>query len=243
MPATTRYECHLVRTGPLLAQAQALRLRVLAEDMERAPPTLSSGRDEDWYDAHCDHLVVRAAALDRVVATWRALPPEEALRLGCYPADELFELAGLEVLRARMVELGKVCLHPSHRTPDLEQLLWTSLGRYLLERGHDFVLACASIAMTDGGHAAAAIYRAIADAAPSPDDLRTLPRRGLPLERLGVGRATKLPREMRAWIDNGAWVCGEPAWDRGFERAWIPTLLPLSRMRLRSLKDFLAKAA
>jgi len=40
-----------------------------------------------------------------------------------------------------------------------------------------------------------------------------------------------------------AWVCGEPTWDRDFDRADIPLLLPLARMQARAARTFLAVAA
>lgn len=236
-----RLESRILGGSAHLGEALELRCRVAAEEVGRAAGT--AGREEDWYDAHCDHLVVRDLAMDRVVATWRALPPQTAMRLGCYAADELFHLEPLEVLRDRMVEIGRFCVHPAYRDGAVERHLWTELGRYLVERGHDFILGTATIGMGDGGHAAASAHRALAEAAASPDDLRVRPRRGLPLERLRPSDSFRLPRELQGWLASGAWVCGEPAWDRAFERACLPMLLPLARMRVRALRHFLARAA
>lgn len=236
-------EAHVVRDRALIRQAQALRYRVLAEDTGRHPAGAGVQLDEDRFDPHCEHLVMRDIAADRLVATYRLLAPDAARRAGSYAAEDLFELGLLGVLRGRMVELGRVCVHPAYRCAAVSHMLWKSLASYLLERGHDYVLGCVTLDLADGGHAAASIYRRAASAAQSPDDLRALAYRPLPLERLRDSVPAKRPALLAELMDLGAWVCGEPGLDRDFGRAEVPLLLPLARMRTRNVREFLAKAA
>lgn len=240
---TTRFSLHLVRSGTLVREAQALRRRVLAEAMDGRAIDPRSDIDQDWYDARCEHLVVRDVGADRAIATYRILPPEAALPIGGCSLDETFDLQALDLLRARMVEVSRFCVHAAYRTAGIEAMMWTRLGEYLLEQGHDYVVGCSSLGVSDGGHAAASMYRLAASRSSSPDDLRIIPRLALPLERLRDTLATPLPRLLQSWLENGAWVCGEPSWDRSFDCAHVPLLLPLARMRARSLRQFLAKAA
>ena len=241
--AVARLEAHVVRDRALVRQAQALRYRVLAEDLGHHPAGAGMQLDEDRFDSHCEHLVVRDIAADRVVATYRLLAPDAARRAGSYAAEDLFELGLLGVLRGRMVELGRVCVHPAYRGAAMSHVLWSSLARYLLERGHDYVLGCVTLGLADGGHAAASIYRDAASAAQSPDDLRALAYRPLPLERLRDSVRAKPPALLASLMGRGAWVCGEPGLDRDFGRAEVPLLLPLARMRTRNARQFLADAA
>lgn len=241
--AVARLEAHVVRDRALIRQAQALRYRVLAEDIGHHPAGAGMQLDEDRFDPHCEHLVVRDIAADRMVATYRLLAPDAARHAGSYAAEDLFDLGLLGVLRGRMVELGRVCVHPAYRCAAVGHLLWSSLARYLLERGHDYVLGCVALGLADGGHAAASIYRQAASAAQSPDDLRALACRPLPLERLRDSLPGKPPSLLAALMARGAWVCGEPGLDRSFTRAELPLLLPLARMRTRNTRQFLADAA
>jgi putative hemolysin len=195
------------------------------------------------FDEHCEHLVVRDVAADRLVATCRLLAPDAARRAGGYAADELFELGLLDVLRGRMVELGRLRVDPAYRCAAVSRILWTTLAQYLLEHRHDYLLTCAAVSLADGGHAAASIYCRAALDAPSPDDLRALAYRPLPLERLRHSIPAKPPAMMAAAMEHGAWICGEPGLDRGFARAEIPLLLPLARMRTRNARQFLSNAA
>lgn len=240
--ASSRLEVAIVQDGLLVRAAQALRWRILAEALGRPPSAAGYELDHDWYDRHCEHLVVRDLRRERVVGTCRLLPSAAAARLGGYSADDLFDLEMLDMLRLRMVEMGKLCVHPAYRGR-IEPLMWGAIGRYLLERGDDYVLGCVSLAVDDGGHVAASAYRGAMESSASPDDLRVRPRRPLPLEHLSVAPTPKVPPALGSWLANGAWVCGEPAWDRGIVSASLPLLLPLARMRIKSLKPFLDEAA
>lgn len=243
-PRRARLEAHVVSDRALIRQAQSLRYRVLCEETGPPPAVGASLRlDQDRFDDHCEHLVVRDIAADRLVATYRLLAPDAARRAGGYSAEELFELGLLDMLRGRMVELGRLCVHPAYRCAAVSRLMWAALAQYLLERRHDYVLACAGVSLVDGGHAAASIYCRAAQAALSPDDLRALAYRRLPLDRLRHSAPARPPALMAAMLECGAWICGEPGLDRGFARADVPLLLPLARMRTRNVRQFLSSAA
>ncbi|MGZ5101637.1 MAG: GNAT family N-acetyltransferase [Usitatibacter sp.] len=234
----------IVRDRALIREAQKLRYQVFAEEMgARLGPPAGPRIDEDRFDIHCEHLVVRDTRADQVVGTYRILAPDAAKRARGYYAEEQFDLGLLEVLRDRMVEVGRACVHPDYRTGGVMLLLWSNLARYLIENGHDYVMGCASVGLADGGHTAASVFRALAETSMSPDDYRVFPRRSLPLERLRDTIAVEPPPLLRGYLNMGAWVCGEPAWDRDFNCADLPTLLPLARMRGRYVRHFLANAA
>lgn len=238
-----RYEVRVVRDRLLIRQAQKLRYQVFAEQMGAHPRSSNQEIDEDRFDIHCEHLIVRDTRADLLVATYRILAPDAARRARGYCAEEQFDLDLLAVLRDRMVEVGRACVHPDYRTGGVMLLLWSNLARYLIENGHDYVMGCASVGLADGGHTAASVFRCLAETAMSPDDYRVFPRRGLPLDRLRDTIAVEPPPLLRGYLNMGAWICGEPAWDRDFNRADLPILLPLARMQGRCARDFLANAA
>jgi len=241
---STRYEARVVRDRALIRQAQALRYRVFAQEMgARRGPAAGCGLDEDRFDAHCEHLIVHDVDAGRVVGTYRILAPDAARRAGGYHAEGQFNLEQLEVLRGRMVEVGRACVDPDYRASAVMLLLWSSLGRYLIESGHDYVMGSASVGLDDGGHTAASVFRAVSEKHMSPEDYRALPRQRLALETLRDTLPVAMPPLLRGYLNLGAWVCGEPALDPDFNCADLPILLPLARMNGRHVRHFLANAA
>jgi len=243
MEAQGRLETRITRDREWVRQAQRLRYSVFAGEMGARLPATSLRIDEDRFDAHCEHLVVIDRAEDRVVATYRILAPDSARRAGGYYSEASFRLELLDVLRDRMVEVGRACVHPAYRSGNVMLLLWSALTRYLVERGHDYFVGSASIGLEDGGHAAASIYHQLCSRYLSPEDLRVFPRRRLALETLNVGKIVQTPPLLKGYLNMGAWICGEPSWDPEFDCADFPILLPLARMHSRYARHFLAKAA
>lgn len=190
-----------------------------------------------------EHLLVRDLRSQRVVCACSLLPPAIVETAGGYDAERIFDLAMLDVLRDRMVELGGPRIDRGYRAGTILHHLWASLARYLVEHRHDFVIATVDMPLSDGGHAAASAFLRVSESHMSPEDLRAAPRQRLPLEALRGFLPQDPPPLLTAWLELGAWVCGEPAIDPDFDRAAIPLLLPLARMRGRYARQFLARAA
>jgi len=87
--------------------AQRLRHRVFGEEMGATLSSRAPGRDEDIFDAWCEHLIVRDCNSGNVVGTYRLLTAERARRLGTFYADGEFDLTRLSHLKPRMVEIGR----------------------------------------------------------------------------------------------------------------------------------------
>ena len=189
------------------------------------------------------HLAVRDLRSGRVMATCRVLSPAAAMRAGGYALERHFDASALAPLRERLVEVGAVWIDPAARAAVVFPELGDCITRYLLAEGYDFVVASAAVGIADGGHTAASMHREASERAPSPDDLRVVPLRELPLQRLQDTLPVKATPLLRGWLDLGAWVCGEPGWNREPQCAEIPLLLPLARMRSRHARRFVAQAA
>jgi putative hemolysin len=187
--------------------------------------------------------VVRDLRSGRTVGACRVVTPRIDGRADGYRAERLFDMRMLEVLRARMVELGGPCIDRDCRTATIMQHLGTSLARYLVDEGYDFAFGCAAVSLADGGHAAASAFRTLSESHLSPIDLRARPRLRLPLESLREFLQKGPPPVLRAYVELGAWICGEPALDAANRCAVFPLLLPLARMRVRYARQFLARAA
>lgn len=226
-------------------EAQRLRYKVFVEEFGACLHTRVPEHDIDFYDAHCEHLIVRDLASGRVVGTYRILSPEAARRVGSYYSENEFCLTRLEHLRSRMVEVGRSCVHRDYRSGGVISMLWSGLADYMLNSGHDYLIGCASIGMGDGGHNAANLYTELA-AKPkhmAPLEYRVFPLHGLPVERLVNSQKTQLPPLLKGYLRAGAWVCSEPAWDPDFNTADLLVMLPMARLKQRYARHFLGAAA
>lgn len=220
--------------------AQKLRWRVFADEMGARLPSRTPGVDRDIYDPYCDHLIVHEEDSDRVIGTYRILPPDAARRIGGYYSENEFDLTRLTHLRDNLVEIGRSCIDAEFRTGGVITLLWGGLARYMRQRGHEYLMGCASLGMRDGGHNAAGIYNALTEHM-APLEYRVFPRCPLPLAKLEPTPRPELPPLVKGYLRAGAWVCGEPAWDPDFNTADLLLLMPMSRVDNRYARHFVER--
>lgn len=224
--------------------AQRLRHEVFAGELGATLRTATPGLDADEFDAHCDHLIVRDDSTGAVVGTYRMLPPERAARAGRRYCDAEFDMSALSPLRDQLVEIGRSCVHPDHRSGAVINLMWAGIARYLHLRGLRWLGGCASVPLADGGATAAGVWRTVEAKHLSPPALRVRPRLSWLAEPEAAsadadsGRVA-LPPLLRGYLRLGAWVCGEPAYDPDFGVADFYVLLSMDRMHPRYLRHFL----
>jgi putative hemolysin len=231
--------------------AQRLRYRVFAGGMGARLSGLAAGRDEDEFDAWCEHLIVRDERCGEVVGTYRVLTADRAARLGSFYADTEFDLSRLAPLRPGMCEIGRACIHPDYRDGGVIMLLWQGLAALMQERRCRTLIGCASIAMDDGGANALSVWRRLARTHLAPDANRVFPRRALPrlaLPRLADVPETRdaapaaIPALLEGYLRVGAWIGGEPAWDEAFGTADLFVMMPLERVEGRYARHYLKAA-
>jgi putative hemolysin len=236
------YRVTLARSEEEILEAQRLRYKVFVEELGAHVHTRLPNHDIDHYDRFCEHLIVRDTDSERIVGTYRILAPAAARRVGNYYSENEFHINRLHHLRSRMVEVGRSCIHPDHRSGAVITLLWAGLADYMVSNNYDHLIGCASIGMADGGHNAANLFQQIGPEHMAPAEYRVFPQHGLPFERLATGQPALVPPLIKGYLRVGAWVCGEPAWDPDFNTADLLLLLPMSRMNHRYMKHFMKSA-
>jgi putative hemolysin len=233
-----RLRVSLARTPQVRRAAQSLRWKVFAEELGARLPSRVPGIDEDVFDAHCEHLVVREEDCGEVVGTYRLLPPDAARRVGSYYSETEFDLTRLRHLRGCMVEAGRSCIHPDFRNGAVIALLWAGLSRYMLAHRYAYLVGCASMDVADGGHGAAAAYERMRREHLAPVEYRVFPRCPLPLDELDTSLAVRIPPLLGGYLRVGAWICGTPAWDPDFNTADFFVLLALANVAPRYARHF-----
>ena len=230
-----RFEVGIALDKASIAGARDLRERVYGTGMAARP-------GDERFEGRWDHLVARDSTTDRVVGAYRLLTPGNARSAGAPYTDRDFDSSLLIVLRERLVEVDPPCVDPAFPFETVMTHLWSGLARYLIEQRLDHVLGAASVPTRDGGHVAASIHHLAVERFASPEDYRVFPRRRLPLENLLVAHPVTLPPLLKGYLDQGAWVCGEPAVIPEAGTADFPVLMPLARMQGRDARHFLARA-
>ncbi|MEU4777783.1 GNAT family N-acyltransferase [Micromonospora sp. NPDC023633] len=247
-PLTTSGYTLLIADDPSeVAAAQRLRHEVFATELGAVLRPGAAGLDVDDFDPYCDHLIVRQESTAEVVGTYRLLPPGRTDRRY---AETEFHLAALDPLRDDLVEAGRSCVHPDHRSGAVINLMWAGIVRYLHLRGSRWLGGCASVPVADGGGAVARVWDEVSARHLAPPRLRVRPRRpwfaepGAATAPAAVDgpAAGALPPLLRGYLRLGAWVCGEPAYDPDFGVADFYVLFSLDRMNPRYLRHFLGGA-
>jgi putative hemolysin len=229
-----------------IRQAQQLRHLVFADEMGArlsVPHGSPPGHDIDVFDPFCEHLLVRARGADGepgpVIGTYRVLTPANARRVGGLYSDLEFDLTRLRPLRAKMVELGRSCVHPEWRSGGVILALWAALAEFMHRNALDTMIGCASVSMRDGGHVAASLWEQLRRSHLVDIHWQVTPRLALPVEELQHDLDVEAPALIKGYLRCGAKVLGAPAWDPDFNTADLPMLLRIEDLPARYRKHFL----
>jgi putative hemolysin len=247
-PEPSRFTVAWARDESDVRAAQRLRYAVFVEEMGARltlPADAPAGHDIDVFDPFCEHLLVRAPASDdgepgAVIGTYRVLTPAAARQVGGLYSETEFDLTRLRPLRARLVELGRSCVHPDWRSGGVILALWGALGEFMARNGLETMIGCASIGMRDGGHVAASLWEQLRRTHLASIEWRVRPRLALPVEELRSDLPVELPPLIKGYLRCGATLLGAPAWDPDFGTADLPLMMRLGDLPARYRRHFLA---
>jgi putative hemolysin len=251
-------QTRLIADPSELDAAQRLRYRVFGEEMGASfsQDGAATDRDEDRFDAVCDHLIVLDTTLpgdapDQIVGTYRLLRDEVAVRTGgFYSADE-YAIEALVARHAdkRFLELGRSCVMPAYRSRRTIELLWQGIWAYCLRHEIDVMTGCASFpGATAQLHAlplSFLFHHARADgewavAAASEDSVSM---DMMPIEAIDMKAAlAAMPPLIKGYLRIGAKFSGTAVIDRAFRTTDVMVILPVSRISARYVRYYGADA-
>ncbi|WP_406280893.1 GNAT family N-acetyltransferase [Nocardia sp. NBC_00881] len=233
--------------------AQCLRYGVFANEPGFRIPDTGNGLDADRFDEHCDHLLVRDDASGEFVGCYRMLPPDKVAAAGGYYTATEFDLAQLDPVGMRIVEMGRACVVPDHRNGSVLTLMWAGILHYIQLTSYDWVMGCVSVPMQDTPTEPPGVnVRGVRDMLlgrhASDPERRVRPIRpvtvdGKTLDELEPPSRPKLPPLVRGYLRLGAEICGEPAHDPDFAVADFVALLGLDTINTRYLNRLRDAAA
>ncbi len=238
----------LLRKGRYSVRFAASEADLLAAQQLRGQTFRRSGApvgpDADPFDALCRHLLVEEGTGGRLVCTFRLMSLSGGADISqCY-SSQYYGLAGLSGYPGRMIEIGRFCIHPQVKDPDVLRVAWGALTRLVEAERADLLFGCTSFegiraadyldafAMLKARHLAPPrwrpavkalqVFRFAARLRRRPD-----PRRGL----------LAMPPLLRTYLTMGGWVSDHAVVDAELNRLHVFTgvevsSIPPARARL-----------
>ncbi len=237
-----RYEARFAASESDVAKAQ--RLRHLAFIAGTGAVRREDGRDADAFDPLCRHVLVEEVKSGRIVCCFRLLPLRDGGEIGRSYAAQYYELSALSAFEGRMVEMGRFCIHPEVRDPDVLRVAWGAMTRFVDEEGVEMLFGCSSFHGTDA--------QGYLDAFAMLKERHLAPKRWLPrvkapdvfrfarrLRRKPDAKRAMLtmPPLLRSYLAMGGWVSDHAVVDRDLNTLHVFTgleirAIPPARARL-----------
>lgn len=145
LPFKPRYQARLAENAADIEAMQRLRYLCFIDGAAAAQTELrAQGLDGDAFDAVCAHVLVEETATGRVVACCRLLPISSGAEIGRSYSAQFYELSALRTYSGPMVEMGRFCIAPDCRDPDVLRLAWGAVTRFVDQRGVGMLFGCSS---------------------------------------------------------------------------------------------------
>jgi len=211
-----RYTARLAQGADDLQSAQALRWQCFIGARDPAGGNLAAepGLDHDDFDDLCRHVLVEEVSTGRLVCCFRLMPFESGAEIGRSYSAQYYELSALEGFAGRMLEMGRFCVAPDCRDPDILRVAWGAMTRFVDEERVEMLFGCSSFMGTD--------WESYADAFAVLARRHLAPRRWWPrvkapkvvrYARALIGREgdpkqamLKMPPLLRTYLTMGGWV-------------------------------------
>jgi putative hemolysin len=235
-----RYTARLAGTAADIEAAQ--RLRYIAF---RGTPDRPDGLDVDGFDPICRHVLVEEARSGILVCCFRLLPLKGGAEIGQSYSAQYYELSALQEFDGPMVEMGRFCIHPGWRDPDILRVAWGAMTRFVDEERVEMLFGCSSFKGTEA--------EAYMDAFALLKERHLAPKRWLPrvkapnvfrfaqklrLRKPDAKRAMlAMPPLLRSYLLMGGWVSDHAVVDRDLNTLHVFTgleirAIPPARQRL-----------
>ena len=240
-----RYVARLAEGLADVQVAQALRHLAFRATRGLADSGIDPGLDADRFDAVCQHMLVEETRTGTLVCCFRLLPLQGGAEIGRSYSAQYYDLGALAGFAGPMMELGRFCIHPDWKDPDILRVAWGAMTRLVDARGVELLFGCSSF---DGAEASAH-----AEALAMLKDGHLAPKRWLPRVKapnvFRFARALRgrkpdpkramlgMPPLLRTYLLMGGWVSDHAVVDRDLNTLHVFTgleirAIPPARARL-----------
>lgn len=235
-----KFRVELASTPAEREQCYQLRYQVFANELGAEVRGNEPGLDKDRFDDHCCHIAVFDNRTNQLVATTRLLDNRGRDMTGVFYSETEFDISRILDSQKTYLEVGRTCIHPAYRRGAALPMLWQGIARYVVENRIDYLFGCASIPLANGNKYITSVMTHLRDKHFSTESLRVRPLIPLRLEETGpFPDDVILPTLLKAYLRQGAVICGEPYWDAGFGVADVFVLLQCDQITNRYAKHFI----
>lgn len=244
MLAKGRYAARFAQKPEDVRAAQSLRHLCFVDQVGGTP---RPGRlDSDAYDDVCEHVLVEEVRTGRLVCCFRLLPLNGGDEIARSYSAQFYELSALKSFSGKMVEMGRFCIHPESRDPDVLRVAWGAMTAYVDREGVELLFGCSSFKGTEAdAYLDAFDMLAARHIAPkrwlprvkAPNVFRFAERlRGAPDRRQAMLR---MPPLLKTYLAMGGWVSDHAVVDPEMNTLHVFTGLEIKRIppaRARALR-------
>jgi len=135
-----RYEARFAETAEDVRRGQRLRYLCFRGNRDDG----SDGIDADPFDDRCHHLLVEEVQTGRLVCCFRLLTFQNGEDIDASYAAQFYELEKLKAFDGKMVEMGRFCIHPDVRDPDILRIAWGAMTEFVDREGIELLFGCSS---------------------------------------------------------------------------------------------------
>lgn len=200
-------------------------------------------QNDAFFDGRADHYLIEDRAGGGLVCGFR-LQKLAGAELAHSYAAQYYDLSALEAYRGPMLELGRFCVCPDRRDPDILRMAWAVMTDVVDREGIDMLFGCSSFAGVEttpyldafallrARHLAPARWMPgikVADVFPFAAELRRAPD--------GQRAMRSMPPLLRTYLLMGGWVSDHAVVDRQMNTLHVFTgleigAIPENRKRL-----------
>ena len=240
-----RYAARLASGPEDVEAAQRLRFRTFIEGRGAAVDgPRAQGLDADDLDSLCDHMLIEERRTGRLICCFRMMPLANGAEIARTYSARYYDLSSLQEYPDSMVEMGRFCIDPAFRDPDVIRVAWSAMMRYVDERSVGMVFGCSSFKGVDAD--------AYMDAFALLKERHLAPKRWLPrvkapkvfryatrlrLRRPNMTEALKrMPPLLRSYLMLGGWVSDHAVIDHDLNTLHVFTGIEMRSVPPRRLQ-------
>ena len=233
-----KYKARQAATEADVIACQQLRHLAFIENRGLGGGTAAAPLDRDEFDPACRHLMIEESRSGKLVCCFRLLTLRDGSEISRSYSAKYYELSKLASYPGRMVEMGRFCIHPAFRDPDILRVAWGAMSRFVEREGVELLFGCSSFHGVDA--------EAYLDAFALLKEKHLAPKRWLPrvkapkvfrfARKLGAMRPDmklalgRMPPLLRSYLVMGGWVSDHAVIDTELNTLHVFTGIEIKRV-------------